>query len=129
MTEPAPPAKTATPAPPAPATAPTEPAPSGTQPEEARNLMAFAADAGRPESTGLTGDEERQLAELQEKSVRARAGVGGTVELRIVSPHSEVSYGNHKVTREWTPTPAWLVATFASQAADSGVEIEQREEG
>lgn len=122
MTEPTPPTPAATPA-------PARPAAGTTQPEEAVNILAASAGAGVPDSTGLDPDEEQELARLQAKAMDARHGVGGTLELRIISGHERVTYGNHTVTQDWTPTPAWLASSFASQAAESGVKIEQREEG
>lgn len=76
---------------------------------------------------GLTPDEERELARLQDKAAVAAAG-RDVIHLKVEAPHESLAFGHRTIGNDWTPVPARAVGDILSAAAAAGVEISQRAE-
>ena len=74
--------------------------------------------AGDP--SGLAAKLEGELAQL-----RADAIAGEKAILRVLAPHSSMTFGGITVTGEPTPVPAHAVSGLQEAALNAGVELVQ----
>ena len=107
-----------------------------TQPVESANLLVpserppLEVQQQRQDDDGdFTAGDEAELVRLQAKAQRAAAGPGGTVEVKVEGPHSEMRYGGTVVGSDWTEVPETAVAGLETAAAGAGVKLTRKEEG
>lgn len=90
-------------------------------------LPAQAAAQPAVLTDGLTAAEESTLADLAAKREAALAARPGQVQVRVEPPHSEMHFGGHVISNDWTSVPESALAPLTVAAADSGVTLTQKE--
>jgi hypothetical protein len=85
-----------------------------------KDEAAAAKAAGDP-----LAEVERLNRELAAAQLKAAAGGGKTVRLRVGGPHSSMSYGGVTITSEFSDVPVHHQAALSQAAADAGVELIQ----
>lgn len=82
--------------------------------------LASGPPAASQDASGLAAKLEAQLADL-----RAEAIAGAKAVLRVLPPHSAMTWAGHTVTDEPTEVPASAVPGLSEAAINAGVKLIQ----
>lgn len=96
----------------------TEPEAAVTEPAPAPEPEPAAPAA--PEPSGRAGELEAELAKIRSEAIAGLKAI-----LRVLPPHSSMTYGGITVTDQPTEVPAHAVAGLSEAAANAGVKLIQ----
>lgn len=114
------------------------PAPAAAAPPAAAARPAPPAETAPAPDASPAGDADLRAENERLKLKLEAAGQpqGGrftvpTIQMRIApgTQHVLMEHGGLRIEREWTEVPRSMVAALSTAAADSNVQLEQKEEG